>query len=280
MDITIICLVLLAALLHASWHAIIKDQGDRLVGLAGMNVISVSVVLLFIPFVPIPNAQAWFFICASIPFHIAYKIGLSRLYAQGDLGQVFPIARGAAPILATGLAFGLIAEAPSLTELLAIFLICIGVFLIAREKCSQPLTKSALLIGLFTGLMVASYSVLNGLGARASQNWLSFSVWLLLLEGAFFICFVWWQRQAALFLTMKENAKKITISGLLGTGAYLVFLWALSQGAIGSVAALRETSILFATLIGAIFLRESFTLTRITASLTITIGVVLFGVAK
>jgi len=278
-ELGVIAAMLLAALLHASWHALIKNQPDRLVGLAGMNLISTAVALCVVPFVSFPQVAAWPMLFAALPFHIAYKFGLAKIYGQGELGQVFPIARGATPILATLLAFALVRELPSQTETIAIVLISAGIFVIAREKSTAPLTRQTLLTGLFTGAMVAAYSVLNGAGARINADWLGYSVWLIVLDGCLFIGLVWIRRGNVLLRTLKQNPSTTLISGLLGTTAFTVFIWGLSQSTIGSVAALRETSILFATLIGFVFLKEKFSLSRMLAALMVTMGVVLFGFA-
>ena len=279
MEFAVIAAMLVAALLHASWHALIKGHADRLVGLAGMNVVSTGLVLCMVPFVSFPQAAAWPLLLAALPFHIAYKFGLSKIYGQGDLGQVFPIARGATPVLATVLAFVLMRELPSTTETLAIGLISAGIFIIAREKCAAPITRQTLLSGLFTGSMVAAYSVLNGAGARLNEDWLGYTVWLIILDGILFIGMVWARRGNAWLHTIKQNTSTTLISGLLGTTAFMVFVWALSQSTIGSVAALRETSILFATLIGFLFLKEKFSLSRMFATVMVTLGVILFGFA-
>lgn len=280
MEFAVIGAMLVAALLHASWHALIKGHADRLVGLAGMNVVSTAVVLCMVPFVALPQAAAWPLLLAAIPFHIAYKFGLARIYGQGDLGQVFPIARGATPVLATVLAIVLIREIPSPGEIASIILISAGIFIIAREKCAVPITRQTLLSGIFTGLMVAAYSVLNGMGTRINEDWLGYTVWLIVLEGSLFIVLVWFRRGNVWLHTLKQNASSTLISGLLGTTAFMVFLWALSLGTIGSVAALRETSILFATLIGFFFLQEKFSFSRMIAAIMVTIGVVILGFIK
>lgn len=273
----IIFMMLFAALLHASWHALIKDQCDRLIGLAGMNVISVIAVLCFLPFVSTPSAMAWPYLLASVPFHIAYKLGLVRIYNYGDLGQTFPISRGSAPILATAIAFALTYETPTLSEIFAILLICFGIFLVASDRANQPLSGKAFWCGILTGLMVASYSVLNGLGARSNGDWLSFVVWLLLLEGGLFVALVWYVRKNTLFAKFEKNARNIVVSGLLGTGSFMIFLWALSEGTIGSVTALRETSIIFVTIIGGIFMNEKLSFFRIFAVSIVALGVILLA---
>jgi drug/metabolite transporter (DMT)-like permease len=217
---------------------------------------------------------------ASVPFHIAYKLGLVRIYNYGDLGQTFPIARGSAPILATAIAFLLTHETPTFDEIFAILLICFGIFLVASDRANQPLSGKAFWCGIFTGLMVASYSVLNGLGVRSNGDWLGFVVWLMLLEGGLFVALVWYVRKNTLFARFKKNARNIGISGLLGTGSFMVFLWALSEGPIGSVTALRETSIIFVTIIGGLFLNEKLSFFRIFAASIVAVGVILLAFIK
>jgi len=276
MDISIVLALLGAALFHASWHAIIKGRPDKLSGLAGMNVVSAAVAALALAWVPLPNPEVWPIIATSVVLHNAYKISLARAYLVGDLGQAFPVARGTAPIFATVIAFAVIGEQPALYEFLAIILISSGLLFFALEGQSPRSNTKMMVGGALTGLMVGLYSVLDGYGIRVSGNGLSFAAWLVTLDGLAFVIVVWFWRGNELWTTLRNDFVITLMSGTLGLLAFGVFLWALSQGAIGSVAALREMSILFASLIGVVFLGEKMTQARLVGALIITSGVMAY----
>ncbi|HEY9081026.1 DMT family transporter [Magnetovibrio sp.] len=276
MDITIVLALIGAALFHASWHAIIKGRPDKLSGLAGMNVVSTAVAALALAWVPLPIPEVWPIIAASVVLHNAYKISLARAYLVGDLGQAFPVARGTAPIFATAIAFAVIGEQPALYEFLAIVLISSGLLFFAFEGQGPGANVKMMVGGALTGLMVGLYSVLDGYGIRISGHGLSFAAWLVTLDGLAFVIVVWFWRGHGLWTTLRNDFAITLMSGVLGLFAFGVFLWALNQGAIGSVTALREMSILFASLIGVVFLGEKMTRGRLAGAIIIMAGVMAY----
>ncbi len=272
MSIPVFSIIIAAALLHSSWHAMIKKAPDGIIGLAGMNVVSTGAALLFLPFVAPPQGLVWAVLAGSVVLHNLYKLGLARLYAVGELSRSFPMARGMSPLAATLLAAVFLGELPSPAHLGGIVIICAGLFLLAAGKTVRPGVKTFLLAAL-VGLSVAAYSVVDGYGVRRSVDWSSFTVWLVVLDGG---CFVLLSRRlvgAGLWWALREKWVVTLVSGAFGLVSFCVFLWALGRAPVGIVTALREISVLFASLIGVVFLKECFSLLRLTGAALVTIGV-------
>jgi drug/metabolite transporter (DMT)-like permease len=271
LNIVVFSIVIGAALLHSSWHAMIKQSPDRIVGLAGMNVVSAGLSLFVLPFVPLPVPHIWLVLAGSVLLHNFYKIGLARLYAAGDLGQSFPLARGMSPLAATLLAAIFLGEIPSPAHLAGIVTICLGLLLLALEKTGRPRLMVIGLAGL-VGLSVAAYSVVDGYGVRLSGDWRGFTVWLMVLDGGAFVLLSRWLVGGGLWAMLYRQRRDMLLSGILGVISFCVFLWALGQAPVGTVTALREVSVLFASLIGVFFLNERFSLSRLTGAALVFIG--------
>ncbi len=278
MEPTVIFALLGAALLHATWHALIKNSGDQLIGLAGMNVFSAAVAVAVLPFVTVPEGPVWQVLALSVVLHNGYKIGLARIYRDGELSQAYPLARGFVPILATLIALVALEEMPTAYQSYGIVLICAGILAMRLDdKAFRP--GLALLTAAFlTGLMVAAYTVLDAYGARLSGDWLSFLVWLMFLDGLAFVGLISLVRGRTLWATVAREWRVTLVSGVLGVTAFSIFLWALSRGLTGGVAALRETSVLFASLIGILFYRERLSVQKLAGVLLITLGIVTFTI--
>lgn len=279
MTLTIVIVLLCAAFLHSSWHAMIKVSGDRLVGLAGMNVVSALVSLPALLLVPVPGAAVWPVLGLSVVLHNAYKIGLAQIYRHGDLGHAYPIARGFSPLFATLIAIAALGEFPGPWNVAGIFLISAGILTMATsdDRIGRNANPKLLQAAAATGLMVACYSVVDAFGARLNRDWFGFAVWLMVLDGVAFVAVVNLLRGRLLWQTIARQWRVTLTSGLLGTGAFGAFLWALSQGPIGPVSALRETSVLFASLIGMVVLKERRSPRRMAGVLLIAGGIAVFA---
>lgn len=278
MESTVIFALLVAALLHASWHALIKNSGDQLIGLAGMNVFSTAVAVAALPFVAVPEGRVWQVLALSVALHNGYKIGLARIYRDGELSQAYPLARGFAPILATLIALIALGEMPTAYQSFGIVLICAGILAMRFDDRAFRPGLALLTAAFFTGLMVAAYTVLDAYGARLSGDWLSFLAWLMFLDGLAFVGLISLIRGRTLWATVAHEWRLTLISGLLGVTAFSIFLWALSRGLTGGVAALRETSVLFASLIGILVYRERLSVQKLAGVLLITLGIVVFTI--
>ncbi len=278
MYLSIVLMLLGAAVLHSSWHAMIKVGADRLAGLAGMNVVSATVAVFALPFVETPNAAVWRVLILSVVLHNAYKLALAQVYRHGALGQAYPLARGFSPLFATLIAIVALSEMPSGWQTTGILLTSSGILAMGLEQQGPKPTLPLLIAAAATGFTVASYTVIDAYGSRLSNDWLSFTVWLMVLDGAAFVGVVSLVRGRRLWVTITHEWGRTLISGLLGIAAFAVFLWALSQGPIGGVSALRETSVLFTSLIGVVILKEGWSMARFAGAALITVGIVIFAI--
>ena len=272
MDTSVAAAVLAASLLHATWHALVKSSGDGVVALAGMNLVSAAVAVAVLPFVRVPSGPVWTLIGASVLLHGTYKIALARLYNRADLSQGYPLARGITPIFATILAFLFLHEAPGATTVGGIAAISIGIACLALERRAGGLSAAALAAAMAVGMSVAAYSVLDAYGVRMNGDWLGFTAWLVLCDSGAFLAYTFATRGRAALEQWRSAAGRTVVSGALGVASFCVLMWALGRAPAGAVVALRETSIIFAAAIGAIFLKERMSWNRALAAAVVVGG--------
>lgn len=277
MDPSIVLALLFAAFLHSAWHAMIKVSADRLVGLAGMNVVSAGISLFALPLVAVPAAALWPVLTVSVVLHNAYKVGLAWLYRHGDLGQAYPMARGFSPLFATFIAVVVLGEVPTPWQAAGILMVSAGILAISLGHRGRKPGRALVAAAATTGLMVACYTVVDAYGSRLSGDWLSFAVWLMVLDGAAFVGVTHVVRGRVLWVTLAREWRRTLVSGFLGVAAFGVFLWALSRGPVGGVSALRETSVLFASLIGVVILKEQWFGLRVFGVVLIAAGIAVFA---
>ena len=266
--------MLLAALLHAGWHSLVKAGADQSVTLAGMGLVASVAALAALPFVPLPPTILWPVLAASVALHVGYKLCLARAYAIGDLGEAFPLARGMVPLFATTLAVATLGQVPSLGQSLGIGLVSTGLLMVMleRQRQRQPnwLLWSA---AAGAGLAVAGYSVLDAYGIRLFGTWLGFTAWLIVIDNMVFLTLTRLQRGPMLWRQLAATRWRVLASGALGLASFCVFLWALSRGPVGVVSALRETSMLFAIVLGVLLHRETLSVARVAGALLMVSGV-------
>jgi drug/metabolite transporter (DMT)-like permease len=281
MDLTVIAAVLAASLLHASWHALVKATTDRLTALAGMNLVAAVAALGLLPFVSVPKGAVFPIIAASVVLHAGYKVGLAALYLRADLGQAYPMARGLTPIMATVLGFLALGQLPHPSVLLGIALVSAGLLALTRENVARRITVRLLAVAALTGLCVAAYSVLDAYGIRLNGDWLGFTAWLVLCDCITFLAYTFMvQGPAPVLAAWGERWGRVIVSGLFGIVSFGVFLWALGRAPVGGVTALRETSVLFAAILGVTLLREAATWLRYAAAVSVMAGVVAIAVFR
>ncbi len=273
---SIIAIILSAALLHAVWNAIVKTATDRtttlgLVALGHVLPGAVMVVLL-----PLPNAESFVYILASTFVHFGYFYLLGRAYAHGDLSVVYPIARGIVPALVSLWAWLLLGEVLPPLVWVGMALIVIGILLSSWKSLRSGVGKSALVLSLGTGICISIYSLLDGVGVRLSNATLSYWAWGAFLH-LFIAGFAGWRRRR----TLQQLPLKIWVVGLSGGMvsmiAYGLVLYAKNFAPLGAVSALRETSVIFATLIGFLLLKEGNWKRRLGAAVLMVFGVATIG---
>jgi drug/metabolite transporter (DMT)-like permease len=265
--------VLCAALLHAGWSALIKHQDEpRAISLAvAMGGGIIALVLVFV--LPFPSAASWPFLIGTTIIHVIYFQTTIAAYRHGDLTLTYPIARGMAPALASGLALLFLGESPSLIGWLGVGLIVFGALMVAGDGFRlDKRGRTAVLFALAAAAATACYTLTDGQGARLSGHALSFTSWLMILMAFSNLIFM----RVLFGGEMIGRAIKRLPLGMLGGaasfGSYAVALWAMTKAPISVVAALRETSIAFAVVLGLVFLKEKPRLWRILGSATILAG--------
>ncbi len=275
MSPVVIALVLLAALLHAAWNALLKTSTDRL---ATITLISLGAGLGALPMVfvsPLPQTASWPYLAMGVALHVGYNLFLVLAYRAGDFGQAYPIARGSSPLLVSVGAALLVGEQMGGWTWLGVALISVGIFSLAQLRRGMSLAGP--LAAFCTGAFIASYTVVDGLGARASGDALGYAGWLFLFD-SLAILLLYLARHRRLPWTHDRRVLWSGLgAGLLSLLAYGIVIWAVTLAPMGTVSALRETSVLFAALIGALFLGEKLTLRRVLACLLIAGGAMLLG---
>lgn len=269
--------VLFAAFCHASWNTIVKFGNDRFFGLVMISLFSavLAIPALFVLGLPSVHAIPW--LALSLLFHLGYAYFLSQAYTHGDLGQIYPISRGSAPLITALLSLLIFHEMISLIGLLGILFIMSGVIIIAfaGRKLTLNITGKALCYALCTAFFTACYTLSDGQGSRASEDPIVYTLWLFLLNGIVLTLSGTLKYQKTLFQGIKQYWRSGLIGGLMQLVSYGIAIWAMSQAPIVLVAAVRETSVLFAMFLSIVFLKERFNFMRVTACVIILAGVLL-----
>ena len=274
--------VLLAALLHASWNALLKGGADKDVSMAAIVIGHVPLALLAVPFAPIPPVETLPWLAAGIALHLGYQLFLIAGYRIGDLTQVYPIARGVAPLIVALVSATLLGVVLGRGEIVAIALIASGIVSLALVgRADRPWNPRAVVFALATGCFIAAYSVVDGLGARVSGTALGYWAWSALGNAVLFSLWTAMARPGAL---SRAFARPTALVGLVGGSAsfvaYAMVVWAFTHAPIALVTALRETSIVFALLIGVGMMGERVNLAKLAATTVTILGVVLLRLSR
>lgn len=274
MDPIVVSLVLAAAVFHAVWNAVVKNSGDRLISMAFIMGVGGVLALPVVFVVPLPHADAWPFLIASVAIHMVYNLALVRAYAIGDLSFIYPVARGSAPLFVAVFAALLVNETQSTSETIAILIICAGILSLSLTGHRRAVGKKPLLYALAIGIMISLYTVTDGSGARASGNAISYIAWLFLLECQPIIIIALWRRWGRIRRNTARVWRAGVAGGLIANIAYGLVIWAMSLAPMAHVSALRETSVIVAALIGTRLLGETGGTSRVAAAAVVALGVV------
>lgn len=277
MELHIFFAVLLAAALHATWNAFVKGGKDPFLSLTHMSLAATVVMGIAVCFVSPPKAAAWPWICASILFHLGYRLALAAMYRIGDMGQVYSIARGTAPFLTALVTLLLAGERLGTFGYTGICLLGLGVTLISLKGSRlSGLDPKAVLAALTTSAWICGYTYADGQGARVNGDALSFIAWCFLMNALANLLWCTWQRSfMEIITTFRAAWLPATAAALSSEVAYAIAIWAMTKAPIAVVAALRETSVLFAAIISVVFLREPLTVWRLAAAPIIVAGAML-----
>jgi drug/metabolite transporter (DMT)-like permease len=271
----ILALVLGAALLHATWNGMLRSGADRLWSISLMCLVSAIVALPFAFVLPAPAMASWPYAAGSSVLQIGYCLFLVRAYRDGQLSQVYPIARGSAPLLVAVVAAVAAHEELSGRAWVGLAMVCGGIIGVGlgRDRPDIRSTVAALICGAF----IAGYMVTDGIGVRLAGRPTSYVVWMTIVQGTPMpLVYLAIRRRWPAIRNDRETWKAVG-GGVISMVGYGVVVWALSSTAMAKVSGLRETSILFATIIGVLFLKEPFTARRAVCAVLISAGAMLLA---
>lgn len=267
--------VLLAALLHALWNAILKAGSSKVAGMTMMTLLQGLLGFAAAMTLPWPEAHVWGWLLASAMFHTGYNLFLAFAYEQGDLSRVYPIARGAAPMLVTVFSAFALTDVINAQEYLGIFTLGLGIVVMASGVFTNGESRSLLPLAFGSAIMTAGYSIVDGLGARAAGDAVPYVSWMFFLSAVFFVPSVLALRGRSAFPPNPSYWIRGFFAALGSIGAYGIVVWAMTVAPIALVTALRESSILFAMVIGWLFFKDKMDRQKLLAGALIVAGMML-----
>ena len=275
MTVLVFCAVLIAALLHAGWNALVKTGNNKQTAMLILTLAHAFFGLCLIPFLPMPQGEVWIWLLASGFIHMFYQLFLGFAYERGDLSRVYPIARGGAPmiVLTVSVLFGV--DTLRGFDFLGILVLGLGILLMARGVFNSGEDHKVIFLAVGSGCATACYSLIDGLGARVMGDALAYVSWLLIFSAIFYTPVIFFLRGRSV---LPQNSSQISVGLLTGFAsfvAYAIVVWAMTQAPIALVTALRGSSILFAMIFGWFFFREQMGLSKVLAGIMIVIGIIL-----
>jgi drug/metabolite transporter (DMT)-like permease len=268
-------LVLLAAVVHASWNAIAKSSSDPLLNVTVITSAGGIVSACALPFLPFPEPAAWPFLAVSVVLHLIYQLLLVWSYTIGDLSQVYPIARGLAPLGVTALAALAAREIPSGSQAIGLVIASAAIMSLSLVGRSGPASRAAVRAALLTAVLITSYTVVDGLGARVSGGAIGFVAWMSVLDFFPMLIVALILRRGRVLAFLRAEGPRASAAGVLAILGYGTVVFAMSKGAMGPVSALRETSVVIAAFIGTRLMGEPFGRARVAASAVLVLGLLL-----
>jgi drug/metabolite transporter (DMT)-like permease len=275
MSPAVIGLVLFAAVLHAAWNAVLRSGADRLWSITIMSFAMTLVAIPFAAVLALPASPSWPYLILSSCLQVGYSVFLGYAYRHGELGQVYPIVRGSVPLLVTlgGVLFA--GQRPGALALLGIVLVALGIMSLALDR--RGATAKSVALAVITGLFIAAYITADGIGVRLAGDPRAYAAWIVLIYGVLMpMTFVALRGRLAVDMRSAETLKALA-GGVISLIAYVAVVSALALGPIGPISALRETSVVFAVVLGRVFLGEQLTLGRLVACAVVAIGAACLG---
>ena len=280
MSASLTVVVLLAALMHAVWNALLKSSTDRLIELTGLNLAAGVVALILLPFVGLPGSESVPFLLGTMLVHAAYYALLLRSYARGGLSLVYPVARGSSPIFVASVSGILLGESLGTMQWLGVALIAGSIVSLTFSGGLRALSSHAVWFSLATGVSIATYTLIDGAGARVSRTAASYIVCQFVLNAFPMLVVPLVMRRGVTLERLRAQWKTAVLGGVLSFAAYGLAIWAMTLGTIALVSALRETSVVLAAIIGATFLHEPFGRWRVVASIGVAAGIIVLRLAS
>lgn len=280
MDLTVFLAVLAAAVLHAGWNVLVKLKLDRFLSLCLIQTLMGVMGLVMLAFLPWPSLASLPYALASGVIHLGYNLFLARSYRTGDLSQVYPIARGAAPLLTLLSTWIIVHEEIGLMSAAGVAILVAGIWFVSLAgRGALRLDPATLFFALGTSVFIAAYTVVDGLGGRVSGAPSGYAASVFVFDALFLATTAIWLRGPGIIREVAPFWKSGTAGAAMSASAYWIAIWAMSQAPIASVAALRETSILVVMLLSMRYLKETVTLPRLGGAALIVAGAVLIRLA-
>ena len=285
MSASLTAIVLLAALMHAVWNALVKSSADRLIELMALNLAAEAAALVLLPFVGLPGSESVPFLIGTTLVHTAYYALLLLSYARGGLSLVYPVARGSSPIFVAAVSGIVLGESLGPMQWLGVAVIAVSIVSLTFTGLTfsgglRALSSTAVLFSLATGVSIAAYTLIDGRGARVSGSALSYIVCMFVLNAfPLLVAPLLWRRGVALE-RFRAQWKTAVLGGILSFAAYGLAIWAMTRATIALVSAVRETSVVLAAIIGATFLHEAFGRWRLVASIGVATGIIVLRLAS
>lgn len=276
--------VLGAAVLHALWNSVVKSAGDKFMSSARVALWTGVVATIVGLATPTPFAASLPYVTASALIHVVYFLLVGRLYCNADLSVAYPLMRGLAPLAATAIAAVTLLEVPDAVALVGVLALAVGVATMGFSGLAHGrIDRMTLIVALFNSVIIATYSVIDGEGARLAgpdaAHAFAYNAWSDGLTAVFYLPVVLALRGKAVGPALVRDPVRSALAGLAAFGGYAIVVWAMTQAPIGAVAALRECSVVFAAIIGVAFLGEPFRSARAGAALLIVGGVIALRLA-
>jgi drug/metabolite transporter (DMT)-like permease len=268
-------LVLLSAAMHAGWNFVVKASADRFLDYTGLAVAGALVSVCVLPFLPLPAAASWPWLALTVFIHVGYYLLLMQAYRHADLSIAYPLMRGTAPVL-VALAAPLVGDVLTPGLLFGIALVAAGIALPVGIGIHRGgVSCSGLGYGFATAGVIALYTIIDGIGARLSGHAIAYTLWLFFLNAWLVFAVACWQRGRQAFSHLRRRWLFSLLGSVLTMGSYGLVLWAMTVASIPAVAALRETSVIFAAILGAWLLKERMGRWRIAGAIIVASGAVL-----
>ncbi|HKI65012.1 MAG TPA: EamA family transporter [Burkholderiales bacterium] len=265
--------VLGAALLHAGWNALFKSSPDKALENVALAVSRGALALACVPWLPLPAPASWPWLAASVVVHVAYFWALAGAYRWGDLSFAYPVMRGGAPVLVALASIAVFGEALSWAQGAAVAFICGGILAFASgPRGDVRAGRRALLFAVGNAAVIATYTLIDARGVRVSGAAVSYALWFFIANSVVQIALGAARRGAEIPAYLRRHWLRAAVGGALTLGSYGIALWAMTRAPVALVAAVRETSVIFAAALGALFLGERITLRRAGATTAVLAG--------
>ncbi|NMZ12357.1 EamA family transporter [Pseudomonas proteolytica] len=274
-----VTLVLISAFMHATWNAVVRAGSSRFMTLALVDGTALLICLAALPLVNVPSLQVWGYVLLSVVLNTIYRLFLIKAYETGDFGQVYPVMRGVPPVLVALFSYFLLHEHLSFQALAGVLLICLGIISLTFVRRMTTLMLRPILMAVGAGVFIASYTVVDAKGVRASETVLQYIIYLTVFQSIPIPLLAFLKARTQFVQAIARQWRVGMLGGVFYLASYGLVLFALSLDAVAKVSALRETSVIIGAIIAALFFRERFGWRRMLSALVIVCGIILIKVS-